>query len=142
MVEIVRLFTLPKGVLGATAVKRCLLYTLKKRALSQLQFKVVHQAYFIAPPYSFYIGLKRISNERYGFEWIDGSPLTYSDWYPGDPNNAATGPSASNYEGCVTMGWRYSNERGLQWGDVQCNNWQSLYICQRGNSELNIICFY
>ena len=26
--------------------------------------------------------------------------------------------------------------------DVQCSNWQSLYICQRGNSELNIISFY
>ena len=41
------------------------------------------------------------------------------------------------------MGWRYSKERGLQWSDGQCNNWQSLYICQRATGAVTrLISFF
>ena len=35
-----------------------------------------------------WIGLKR--NENGGFEWIDNSPVDYTSWRDGEPNNGGT----------------------------------------------------
>ena len=47
-----------------------------------------------------WIGLKR--NDNGGFEWIDGSPLDYTSWGDGEPNN-----------GGKFSGYRTSIEGGL-----------------------------
>jgi len=69
--------------------------------------------------------LRRISSDRFHFEWIDGTSLFpgWSNWYESEPTGGD--------ESCVTMGWRYSIGRGLQWTDIPCTNWESRFICQR-----------
>ena len=52
-------------------------------------------------------------------EWDDHSPLDYTNWYPGEPNNAGDG------EECVQM---YIFENGA-WNDNNCND-KTEYICQ------------
>lgn len=52
-------------------------------------------------------------------EWDDHSPLDYTNWYPGEPNNAGDG------EECVQM---YIFENGA-WNDNNCNE-RTEYICQ------------
>lgn len=45
-----------------------------------------------------WIGLHRITPGG-KFVWVDGSPLDYAHWYPGEPNNAG------GNENCVHMRW-------------------------------------
>lgn len=42
-------------------------------------------------PSSFWIGLNDLTVEGQ-FEWVSGEPVTYQNWFPGEPNGALSGP--------------------------------------------------
>lgn len=50
-------------------------------------------------------------------------PFSYSDWYPGEPNNAG-----DEYEACVHILADFQ-----KWNDLICGNHFS-YICQKPQS--------
>jgi len=53
--------------------------------------------------------------------WTDGTPWTYTNWGPGEPNNGGGGQ-----EFCLEM-----NQIG-EWNDLGCReSWSFLYICQK-----------
>ena len=54
-----------------------------------------------------WIGARRKTANRTKFVWGDGSPVTYTSWLPGEPNNVA--------EGCVIFNWKPK-----QWIDASC----------------------
>ncbi|XP_071940912.1 C-type mannose receptor 2-like [Antedon mediterranea] len=56
------------------------------------------------------------------FEWIDGSALSFTNWAPGEPNEAGSG------EDCVSFVSKYS--RLGMWNDLDCTRHQP-YICKR-----------
>ncbi|XP_045680096.1 low affinity immunoglobulin epsilon Fc receptor isoform X1 [Phyllostomus hastatus] len=65
-----------------------------------------------------WIGLRDLDIEG-EFVWMDGSPLEYSNWRPGEPNNGGEG------EDCVMM-------LGLgQWNDAFCNSHLEGWMCDR-----------
>jgi len=65
----------------------------------------------------FWIGLNDIAVEG-TFRWQDGTLPSYTNWYPGEPNQR-------NNEDCVQI-W---GSRGRQWNDGHC--YQSIYfICE------------
>ena len=65
----------------------------------------------------FWIGLKRTPFDYSVWAWTDGSPMTFSDWIPGQPDDYGAG------EGCA----EFYNER---WNDLPCRN--SLhFICEK-----------
>ena len=66
-----------------------------------------------------WIGLKR--NENGGFEWIDDSPLDYTSWSDGEPNN---GGSSGTAENCAN-----TNGQGF-WNDMSCDYGMSA-LCKR-----------
>uniref|UniRef100_A0A4X2JUS3 C-type lectin domain-containing protein n=2 Tax=Vombatus ursinus TaxID=29139 RepID=A0A4X2JUS3_VOMUR len=66
-----------------------------------------------------WIGLRDLDTEG-EFTWVDGSPLTYSNWSPGEPNNEGEG------EDCVAM--RAYNGR---WNDAYCRGQQDSWICEK-----------
>nr|ACV41410.1 mannan-binding lectin isoform 1 [Mesocentrotus nudus] len=72
---------------------------------------------------SFWIGLHDLSNENF-FEWSDGTPLNYSLWYPGEPND-------SHGEDCVAPYNHGSNDSARQkWHDYGCEH-RLPYFCRR-----------
>ncbi|XP_068950199.1 low affinity immunoglobulin epsilon Fc receptor isoform X1 [Petaurus breviceps papuanus] len=66
-----------------------------------------------------WIGLRDLDIEG-EFVWMDGSPLNYSNWSPGEPNNQGQG------EDCVAM--RANNGR---WNDANCRGQQESWICEK-----------
>ena len=84
---------------------------------------------FIGGSYSLYIGLRRRNNinNNAGFEWTDGTPVTYSDWYEGEPSNH------ENKENCVVMEMGEAYDKNFKWNDVRCDTWDAYYICQRAS---------
>jgi len=74
------------------------------------------------------IGLKRVADGKWGFEWIDGTNVTegFTFWADKEPNSDA--------ENCVLM---TGLEKG-RWKDYTCNG-PMQYICQRqiGKSKKN-----
>ncbi|XP_068754312.1 uncharacterized protein [Montipora capricornis] len=73
-----------------------------------------------------WIGLHRNPNDRSQWLWIDGSQVTDTNWYTGEPNNAG------GYEGCGEM---YSSSRRGTWNDQPCND-TLLYLCEaKGTCE-------
>ena len=87
---------------------------------------------YTGQPFSFLIGLRRInsSNNNSGFQWIDGSPVEYSQWYEEEPNNGETEVHQIT-ENCVIMGWHNDKSRVLNWSETPCNFSSTFYICQR-----------
>uniref|UniRef100_A0A663LWS6 C-type lectin domain-containing protein n=1 Tax=Athene cunicularia TaxID=194338 RepID=A0A663LWS6_ATHCN len=72
---------------------------------------------------SYLIGL--IQNADQQFSWMDGSPVHYAAWAPGEPN------FANAQENCVVL----NKEDGL-WNDVSCG-FSNGYICERHRSFIN-----
>jgi hypothetical protein len=51
-----------------------------------------------------WIGLTDQGNEGH-FHWTSGEPLTYTNWFMGEPNNHATGGGAENF---VSFNWNFA----------------------------------
>ena len=66
-----------------------------------------------------WIGLFKLHHRGGSWGWTDGTPLDYTDWYPGEPNNVDQG------EHCGAL-WR---RKGYQWLDVPCDCNYSV-LCQ------------
>ncbi|XP_072019677.1 uncharacterized protein [Amphiura filiformis] len=69
--------------------------------------------------HSYYIGLDDIEIEGQ-FQWVDGTPLDFTDWKQGEPNNIGSG------EDCVGL-WA---SRGGIWNDNPCTRLNP-YICEK-----------
>lgn len=56
------------------------------------------------------------------FKWSDGSDPAYTNWAPGEPNDAKT----VGGEDCVVINWK-----GDKWNDVKCvsNEYSEGYVC-------------
>lgn len=55
--------------------------------------------------------------------WVDGSPVTYTNWRPDDYEE----PNGGSGENCAEMGW-YSD---ATWDDYNCNTTRQ-YVCEAG----------
>lgn len=70
---------------------------------------------------TFWIGANDIKRERH-FEWSDGTRFSYTNWYPGEPNNKGSlGP-----EDCVHLRTLID---GRKWNDLHCTN-RLAFICK------------
>ena len=56
------------------------------------------------------------------FKWSDGTTPRYTNWAPGEPNDAKT----VGGEDCVVVNWK-----GDKWNDVKCNSnqWSEGFVC-------------
>ena len=59
------------------------------------------------------------SNAYGGFFWGDGSPVTYFNWFPGEPGDPEN-------QHCIQM---FHNEEG-KWRDATCHEDRHAIICQ------------
>ena len=59
---------------------------------------------------TYWIGLTDKDSEGV-FEWSNGEPVTYTNWYPGEPNDFAAG------EDCVIINWHFSQGNTTAQGD-------------------------
>jgi hypothetical protein len=72
-----------------------------------------------------YIGMNDINQEGV-FVWSDGSPTTYTNWYPSNPSGGVN-------ENCVHLD--HSPLKGVYdfseapWNDVSCEDWAFPFIC-------------
>ncbi|KAM6168132.1 low affinity immunoglobulin epsilon Fc receptor [Erethizon dorsatum] len=65
-----------------------------------------------------WIGLRDLDIEG-EFIWMDGSSVDYSNWQPGEPNNADQG------EDCVMI------LGSGKWNDAFCRSWLDAWVCER-----------
>ncbi|XP_008853602.1 low affinity immunoglobulin epsilon Fc receptor-like, partial [Nannospalax galili] len=65
-----------------------------------------------------WIGLRDLFTEG-EFVWMDDSPVGYSNWNPGEPNNGGQG------EDCVMM-WGSG-----QWNDAFCRSYLESWVCEQ-----------
>ncbi|XP_044045921.1 CD209 antigen-like protein E isoform X4 [Siniperca chuatsi] len=56
------------------------------------------------------------------WKWVDGTPLTTSFWYFGEPNNYH-----GRNEDCIEIKY---HDNGNSWNDVVCEN-ENLWICEK-----------
>nr|XP_006816218.1 PREDICTED: uncharacterized protein LOC102809517 [Saccoglossus kowalevskii] len=79
----------------------------------------------------FWIGLHDIDDENQ-FEWFDGTPFVFTNWGPGEPNNAG-----EEGEDCVHL---IDQEDKLgEWNDQVCTDLMG-YICKKRKSIYNPSC--
>ncbi|XP_014906843.1 macrophage mannose receptor 1 [Poecilia latipinna] len=67
-----------------------------------------------------WIGLRMFGIASGQYMWIDNSPLTYTHWAPGEPNNA------NGEEQCVQM-----NRHQGGWNDANCGRAGAGYVCKK-----------
>lgn len=73
----------------------------------------------------FWIGLQRVPFDHSVWVWVDGSPLTFSDWYPGQPDNYR------QEEFCGEMYVLQVRYGVVKWNDLNCSR-ASSFICEKG----------
>ena len=61
-----------------------------------------------------------------GFMWVDGSPLQYTNWRPGEPTTRGL---AGNDENCVEV-----DLSDGKWNDEDCNS-KRAFICEKPLGE-------
>nr|XP_022336336.1 macrophage mannose receptor 1-like isoform X2 [Crassostrea virginica] len=80
------------------------------------------------PKLTLWIGLNDLRASR-KFTWADNSPLTYTNWFRGEPNNSPDGSNMHwNSEHCVEL--YIDNDRAGRWNDAVCDL-QRGYVCQQ-----------
>ncbi|XP_026154124.1 macrophage mannose receptor 1 isoform X2 [Mastacembelus armatus] len=67
-----------------------------------------------------WIGMRMSSMTNEQFIWVDHSPVTYTHWAPGEPNNA------NGEEQCVQM-----NRHQGGWNDANCGRGGAGYVCKK-----------
>ena len=72
---------------------------------------------------SVWIGATNIQGST-NFEWLDGTPVDYTSWYPNEPN--------SDSVSCGDLRFKWN---GL-WNDRRCGNTLMAFICNRPNVEI------
>ncbi|KAF7653995.1 hypothetical protein LDENG_00075190, partial [Lucifuga dentata] len=60
------------------------------------------------------------------YMWVDGSPITYTHWAPGEPNNA------HGEEQCVQM-----NRQHGGWNDANCGRAGAGYVCKKFPGDIH-----
>lgn len=72
-----------------------------------------------------WIGLRRKNGK---FAWVDGHPLSYTNWTPGEPNNE------KGAENCTVMWGPHLDKAAWRgkWNDVPCDNpGRDTVVCKR-----------
>ncbi|KAG8441248.1 hypothetical protein GDO86_006837, partial [Hymenochirus boettgeri] len=101
--------TWENALFNCIGLKSLLLILSSKEEMDQLKR-------FCVSGRTYWIGLKRDNKNSDEWKWVDGTPMTFSNWQDGDPNNAG------NHEDCVeTFG---------HWNDLHCET-NLLFICKR-----------
>lgn len=73
----------------------------------------------------FWIGLQRAPFDDSIWFWVDGSRLTFRDWYSGQPDNYR------QEEYCGEMYVLYVDTGEVRWNDLNCSR-ASRFICEKG----------
>ncbi len=74
-----------------------------------------------------WIGLNNM-NEVGSYQWSDGTPMTFTNWRNGEPNNE------NDIENCVEM----VASDGSTWNDMPCNYTRGAICEKRGIGVLQI----
>ncbi|XP_071488359.1 uncharacterized protein [Diadema antillarum] len=78
-----------------------------------------------------YIGLTDAAREGH-FRWMDGSPLSYADWFFDTVSLDMSQPNGGEQEDC-TMIYQQSLLSSANWHDIACASLQARqYICKQG----------
>jgi hypothetical protein len=72
--------------------------------------------------FSLWIGLRKASGEN-DFQWANGNPFTYTNWFAGEPNNGGSGPDAGieDYVHMEKTGNGFGTPPGF-WNDLASPN--------------------
>ncbi|XP_794280.1 perlucin-like protein [Strongylocentrotus purpuratus] len=93
------------------------------REVYDLWKSLIDESFLVGGQRTYWIGLHDVQNENF-FEWSDGTPMDYSMWCSGEPNN-------SGGEDCVSPLSRGSNDFDRQkWNDFDCGT-RKPYFCRR-----------
>ena len=72
----------------------------------------------------FWIGLNRSPFDYSVWAWVDGSRVSFTDWFPGQPDDYLSG------EGCAEFYW-YSGNNQFHWNDLNCSR-KVRFVCEKG----------
>lgn len=83
----------------------------------------------------FWIGLQRAPFDDSIWVWVDGSRLTFRDWYSGQPDNYR------QEEYCGEMYVLYVRSGVVKWNDLNCSQ-ASRFICEKGKPCCSFFFFF
>ncbi len=72
-----------------------------------------------------WIGMRRSSDILSNYTWIDGTPLDYSKWRVGEPNNQ------EEIESCVQLLTINPERYNQTWNDIECDMIMRSFVCKR-----------
>ncbi|XP_005917437.1 macrophage mannose receptor 1 [Haplochromis burtoni] len=73
-----------------------------------------------------WIGMRMFGTVDGQYVWVDHSPMTYTHWAPGEPNNA------NGEEQCVQM-----NRHQGGWNDANCGRASAGYVCKKFPGDIH-----